>query len=105
MQLLSGSGNIATVGDGDFIYDSGAATLLRVGGSVGTLKINDFATDPTGVIDLLSGEGGYATAAAAVNAVVSDGAGGSQLSLGSSGTIDFASLAPGHLSAAAFKIG
>jgi len=105
LHISSGSANVVTSASGDQLYDGGAATLFRVGGTAGALTIRNFGADPTGVIDLLSGEGGYATAAAAVGALVSDGAGGVKLSLGSAGSIDFSAVAPGHLSSANFRIG
>jgi len=54
------------------------------------------------VIDLLNGAGGYTSAAAAQGALVSDGLGGSTLSLGS-GSIHF--LATSSIATPHFKIG
>ncbi len=64
--------------------------------------IANFAADARGVIDLLNGAGGYTSAAAAQGALVSDGLGGSTLSLGS-GSIHF--LATSSIATPHFKIG
>jgi hypothetical protein len=104
LDILNGAGDIVTAASGDRIADAGAATLIKAGGSVGTLKIYNFGDDPTGVVDLLGGAGGYTSPQAAFAALISDGAGGADLPLGA-GAIDFISLAASHLSAANFRIG
>ena len=90
---------------GDSLTDSGKTTEFQIGGNVGTLTILTFKHDPTGIIDLLSGVGGYATPGAAYAAVTTDHAGGSMLSLGVDGTIDFKGDPVADLSASNFKIG
>jgi uncharacterized protein (TIGR01370 family) len=68
-------------------------------------KINGLATDPTAVIDLLGGLGGYTSVAQVVSALTPDNAGGTMLSLGAGQSIDFAGVTPSSLHAANFKIG
>jgi hypothetical protein len=105
LTLLSGQQDTFTVGLNDRVVDGGQGTLVKIGGAVGALHIVNFSADATGVIDLLNGVGGYASAAAASAALTSDGAGGSLLSLGAAGAIDFVGVAPSALGAAHFKIG
>ncbi|MDE2363833.1 MAG: NF038122 family metalloprotease [Hyphomicrobiales bacterium] len=102
---VSGSNDSITAGVGDAIWLSGTATNILVTGAVGALAINQFAADVNGVVDLLNNVGGYASASAAAAALVNDGHGGALLSLGASGSIDFAGVAPASLGAANFKIG
>jgi hypothetical protein len=101
------------VGTGDFVYtalndainDGGSSTNFKINSNVGNLAISGFGADPTGIIDLLSGAGGYTSASQAFASLTSDGAGGSKLSLGTDGSIDFAHVAPSSLHASNFKIG
>jgi hypothetical protein len=67
--------------------------------------VKTFAADAKGVVDLLYGVGGFATAAQAQASLVTDGHGGSLLSLGGSGSIDFANVATNLIAASHFKIG
>ena len=53
----------------------------------------------------MGGVGGYKTAKAVVAALQSDGHGGTQLSLGTAGHIDFANTAMASLTAPHFAIG
>jgi hypothetical protein len=73
--------------------------------NVGHLTISGFGTDPTGVINLLNGVGGYATASRAFSALRSDHSGGCELSLGTDGSIDLVHVARSSLHASNFKIG
>ena len=102
---IKGTGDLVYAGLNDAITDSGASTLIRILGNVGSLKISSFGSDASGVIDLLNGVGGYGTAAAAFAALASDGSGGSKLSLGADGTIDIAGDPPASLKVSNFKIG
>ena len=79
--------------------------MFKINSNVGKLSISGFGADPTGIIDLLNGVGGYTSASQAFAALTSDGFGGSKLSLGRSGTIDFVGVAPSSLHASNFKIG
>ena len=78
---------------------------MRIGGNVGAMTLVGFGADTTGVIDLVNGAGGYGGAADAYAALTSDGHGGSLLSLGADGAIDFAGTSSAQLSQAQFKIG
>jgi hypothetical protein len=87
------------------IYDQGSNMSVDVFGSAGTDVISGFANDPTGVIDLLSGSGGFSSVGQVLKALHSDGNGGTLLSLGHSGSIDFLGVAPAQLHASNFRIG
>lgn len=100
---ISGTGNTVTAGANNTISDSGSSTQIKVNSNAGNLLVNNFGSDSSGVIDLLTG--GYASASAAYAALTSDGNGGSLLALGASGSIDIAGVAKSSLSAANFKIG
>lgn len=71
----------------------------------GTDLFNGFAADPTAVVDLLGGVGGYTGATAVVKALTSDGSGGTLLPMGSGQSIDFVGVVPGSLHAANFQVG
>lgn len=103
--ILWGSSNRVLLGQNDAITSGGLATLFEVAGNVGATTLANFGTDPTGVVDLLNGVGGYASAAAAFAALTSDGAGGLTLSLGASGAIDFTGATASAITAGNFKIG
>jgi hypothetical protein len=80
--------------------------VFKIGSNVGALKISGFGSElALGVIDLLNGVGGYATASAAFAALKSDGSGGSLLSLGINGSIDLKGHPPASLDVDDFKIG
>jgi hypothetical protein len=84
------------------VNDGGSKTTFSVTNQIGATTINNFAADHLGVMDLFNGIGGFATTSDAVAALTSDGAGGSMLSLGIYGSIDFAGDT--SLSAANFKL-
>jgi hypothetical protein len=106
---LLGSGDVVnlynTSGVSNMLTDNAQGTTVEIGSNVGSLQIANFGADSGGVIDLLNGVGGYSSAAAAVAALNSDGSGGSLLTLGSFGTIDFVGVAPSALHSGNFKIG
>jgi hypothetical protein len=102
---IVGKSDVVDTGANDSIVDGGSSTEFRVQGNVAALKISGLGSDPTGIIDLLGGVGGYTTAAGAFAALVSDGSGGSKLSLGFDGSIDIAGVPKSSLSASNFKIG
>jgi hypothetical protein len=100
---IVGTGDVVYAGLNDAITDSGSSTTFKINANVGNLAISSF--DTGGIIDLLSGAGGYTSASQAFASLTSDGAGGSKLSLGTDGSIDFAHVAPSSLHASNFKIG
>ena len=103
INILWGDFNTVLLGQNDVVSDGGSGTTFQASGNVGATTINNFSADPGGVVELLNGVGGYATSADAFNALTSDGASGSVLSLGANGSIDFAGDTA--LSAGNFKIG
>ena len=105
LSILSGQQDVVMPGLDNAVADGGGQTLFRIGAAVDALKISDFGADAGGIIDLLNGVGGYATAGAAAAAVTSDNAGGALLSLGADGSIDFKATSPSVLTAAHFRIG
>jgi hypothetical protein len=105
ISILWGDSNEVTPGLGNVISDGGFGTIFKVDNGIGATTINDFAADPGGIIELLSGIGGFATAGEAYAALINDGAGGVKLALNVYGSIDFAGTSASQLSAANFKIG
>jgi len=103
ISILSGNYNQVVLGQNDVISDTGFVSTFQAGGNVGATTIKNFSADPGGIVELLNGVGGYATAQDAYSHLTSDGDGGSMLSLGANGSIDFAGDT--SLSAANFKIG
>jgi len=89
---FAGAGDLVEINDGvnALLSDGGSGLRVVVLSSVGVDTLSNFGADSTGIIDLFSGAGGYATAAAAFAALTSDGAGGEKLSLGGANYIDFA---------------
>jgi hypothetical protein len=111
LDVVAGSDYTIRAGFNDLIkfpllrpIKTGDGDAVDVGSNVGALKIDDF-TDREMAIDLLNGVGSFATPGQAYAALASDGSGGSLLSLGANGSIDFVGVAPTSLSAANFKIG
>ncbi len=102
---VSGSGDVVTAAAGDTVTDSGYSLLVKVGFSTGTLSLASFGSDTAGVIDLMGGAGGYATANAAWSALADDGHGNSSLALGASGNVQLTGVTKEMLSAANFRIG
>jgi hypothetical protein len=105
--LLHGTHNFVFVDGGtDTITDSAGSKdhlKLDVGSLGGIIGITNFSA-AHGVVDLDPGLG-FATAAAAVAALTSDGSGGSELTFsGSLGLIDFKDLALGSLDADNFFV-
>jgi hypothetical protein len=102
---IVGTSDVVYAGLNDTLTDGGSSTLFNIKGNVGALSIASFGADPTGVIDLLGGEGGYTSAGKAFAALTSDGSGGSLLSLGSDGSIDFLGAPKSSLHVTNFNIG
>ena len=102
---IVGTSDVVYAGLNDTLTDGGSSTLFNIKGNVGALSIAGFGADPTGVIDLLGGEGGYTTAGKAFAALTTDGSGGSLLSLGADGSIDLLGAPKSSLHVTNFKIG
>jgi hypothetical protein len=102
---ILGTADVVYAGLNDAITDGGSSTKFKINSNVGNLAISGFGADPTGVIDLLNGAGWYTSASQAFASLTSDGAGGSLLPLGSSGSVDFVNAAPSSLHVSNFKIG
>ena len=106
---LHGSNDIAFLGGGTGAVNatitdgSSGLTVYVLNGGVDVFK--GFATDPSAVVDLLGGVGGYSSVGSVLQALTSDGNGGSVLPLGAGQSIDFANVAPTGLVAANFHIG
>jgi hypothetical protein len=86
------------------INDQASGLHVSIAGG-GTDVVQNFAADPSMVVDLIGGVGGYTSAAQALAALQPDLHGGAMLSFGSSGSIDFVGVAPSQLHAANFQIG
>ncbi len=109
--VLQGSNNLVFINGGtDAIMDTEGGTdnlLLQIGLSGGSVTIGDFSV-ARGVMDLvtpLASALDWTTTAQIAAAVTSDHHGGSALSLGSFGSIDFLGVASGTLHATNFQIG
>lgn len=105
ISILWGHSDQIALGQDDVINYNGAGSVLDVGNAVGAATVNNFGADPSGIVDLLNGVGGFATAQDAYGALTGDGAGGLKLELGIYGSIDFTNTTASQLSAANFKIG
>lgn len=97
--FLGGAGSAvnATIND-----QSKGLTVFVLNGGVD--KISGLATDPTAVVDLLGGVGGYTSVNQVLKALTTDNAGGTLLPLGGGRSIDFIGVAPTNLHAANFKV-
>ncbi len=89
-------------GTGDSIDDLSKGMTLVLSGNPGNVTLSDLAKDPTGVIDLRGGLGGFTTTKAVLAALQSDRHGGALLSFGKAGSLDFLNVAPSHLAASQF---
>ena len=104
-----GSNNMAFLGGGTTpvnatINDTSSGLTVFVL-NAGNDVINGFGSDPSAVVDLLGGIGGYASVANVVAALSNDGTGGTTLTIGSGQAIDFANVAMGTLNSSNFRIG
>jgi hypothetical protein len=99
MTFLPPSGN-ATVND----YSTGLD--LKIGPTAGNDILSNFASDPSGVVDLIGGIGGFTTTSQVLSALKSDGHGGTLLSFGNgnSSSLDFTGIPPSLLHASNFQI-
>ena len=104
--VLYGANDVAFVHSGaDTITDNSKGLEVKIGSQGGVVTLSNFPADKHGVVDLVGGVGGYHTAKAVVAALQSDGQGGTMLSLGASGHLDFANTAMASLTASHFAIG
>ena len=87
------------------VNDFSTGLNLKIGPTAGKDALSNFVTDPTGVVDLIGGIGGFATTTAVLSALKSDGHGGTLLSFGGSSSLDFTDLAPSQLHVSNFQIG
>jgi Ca2+-binding RTX toxin-like protein len=104
---FSGYSDTATIAGTSTVSISDLANGLRltIASSTQMDTITGFGTtDTSGVVDLKNNVGGYTSTAAIVNALQSDGHGGTMLSIGT-GSIDFVNTAANQLHASNFKIG
>ena len=108
---VGGTANLVFLGAGQAQVNDGSSnlTLVLSGPSLAAAKgidiINGFGAARGAVVDLTGGISGYATAAAAFQAIMSDGQGGSLLALNATASLDFAGLPQSSLSAANFRVG
>jgi hypothetical protein len=104
--LLNGQGDVVFINGGpDDITDHGSSLKVQISKAGGVVNLHDFLTDKHSVVDLLGGVGGYKTVRSIVTALQSDGNGGTLLSLGSAGHIDFVAAPITKLTATHFQIG
>jgi hypothetical protein len=88
------------------INDFSTGLVMKIGPTAGKDILSNFASDPSGVVDLIGGLGGFTTTAAVVGALKSDGHGGTLLSFGKgSGPLDFVGVPSSALHASNFQIG
>jgi autotransporter passenger strand-loop-strand repeat protein len=87
------------------ISDLGSALTLDVGSSRQIDTISGLGTDSSWLLDFTNGAGGFGSVTSVMDALHSDGHGGTLLSLGSGGSIDFVKVAESQIHAANFKVG
>lgn len=108
LTLAGGTGAMVFIGAGhSVVADSSSGARVVVNSNSGSSSFIGFATDAKSVLDLQGGVGGYTTAASVVDALRSDGNGGTQLMLGSSSTspsIDFLKTSILELTVDHFKV-
>ena len=103
--VLSGHDNAVFVHGGtDTVQDDSQRLLLKVGPEGGTVTLSNFLADHGGKVDLVDGAGGYTSIKSILHALQSYGHGGTLLSLGAQGSIDFAGVPASSLTAGRFVI-
>ena len=103
---ISGHSELVFVGNGnDIVGDFSTGLDLEIGPASGQDVLSNFASDSSGVVDLIGGIGGLTTVDAVLSALQSDGHGGTLLAFGSAGSLDFAGMAVSRLHPANFHIG
>ena len=106
MLTVYGHTEMVFVGAGNAtVNDFATGLTLKVGPTAGQDVLSHFASDPSGVVDLIGGIGGFTTVAGVLSALKSDGHGGTSLSFGHGSSLDFQNVAPSQLHAANFHIG
>ena len=107
--IFHGSNDQAFLGGSDAPADatiedeaSGLKVAVMTGGND---VFQGFENDPSALVDLLGGVGGYANSDAVISALTTDGHGGSLLPLGAGQSIDFIDMAPSALRTNNFQIG
>jgi hypothetical protein len=98
MTFLPPSGNIT-------VNDFSTGLDLKIGPTAGDDILSNIAPDPSGVVDLIGGIGGFTTTSQVLSALKSDRHGGTLLSFGKSSSLDFTGLAPSQLHESNFQIG
>src|SRR5208282_511635 len=103
---LYGTDEMVFIGSGNAtVNDLSTGLDLKIGPTAGVDVLSHFASDPSGVVDLIGGVGGFTTTAAALSALKSDGHGGTLLRFGHDSSLDFVGVTPSQLHAANFQIG
>jgi hypothetical protein len=87
------------------VTDLSTGIDVKIGPTAGADILSHFGSDPSGVVELLGGIGHFTSTAGVLSALKSDGHGGTLLSFGSQGSLDFAGVAPSQLHASNFEIG
>ena len=103
---ISGTDEMVFVGDGNAaIGDFATGLQVSIGPTIGDVILAGFASDPTGVIYLTGGVGGFADTTTVLSALASDSRGGTVLSFGNGHSLDFLGVALSQLHMANFQIG
>jgi len=112
--LTGGNASLVLNGYNDMVFlhstnatvaDAGQGAVISIAGG-GTDIVQGAASDPSLVVDLTGGLGGFTSASSVLASLTSDGNGGALLSFGAShGSLDFVGVAPSALHAANFQIG
>jgi hypothetical protein len=103
---IYGNNEMVFLGSGnDTVNDFSTSLNLHIGPKAGNDVLSNFASDPSGVVDLTGGIGGFTSVAAVRSALTGDGHGGTLLSFGHGSSLDFAGVASSQLHASNFQIG
>jgi hypothetical protein len=103
---IYGTDEMVFVGDGNAAIDDRSTGLqLQIGPTTGHNVIVGFASDPSAVVDLTGGIGGFTDTATVLSALKSDGRGGTLLSFGNGHFLDFYGVMSSQLHAANFQVG
>jgi autotransporter passenger strand-loop-strand repeat protein len=106
------SGTTVSSGGNEYVFAGGTISGLTVSGggdlvvAGGTIAITNFgvANAVVSLVQALATAQGWTSPTAIYNAVASDGHGGSELSRGSSGSIDFVGIPKSNLTSSNFQI-
>ncbi|HET7883231.1 MAG TPA: hypothetical protein VFL55_20260 [Acetobacteraceae bacterium] len=110
---LAGNTSLAIYGKDEMVFigkgnvridDQSIGLTVSIGPTVQHAVISRFAVDRD-VIDLTGGVGGFTDTTSVLSALQSDGHGGTRLSFGNGGVLDFAGVSPEQLHAANFRFG